>query len=1000
MQDERSGVQTLYQSQPRDTIVDPVLSQIGITGYRYSPDGNHDENLFPKFRKRDRPKRFFSVGKVFLVLWVEPMGESALTNLVPGESVGSFGERVFSKVRRFVVVREGDTYCTCLAIVHHGNYGIGKSGVEKSDHGIVYTGQVAPEPLLEEAPRRGEEGMRPEPIRINSDDPTGKLDAASRLDYRKVYTIEHNIKVKSFGQVHPGSMNELVYQFGNMWNSQPVLGYVGIQDPQLDASSVSSGRRGSTQRRESHADSPNRTRRRESYSASLSRSTDFHGETKQSNAPHQRSDSNLETGDVARVDTLQQQVRAAMSRLIEQGYSEANAVAAMKAVWQEKAGGLNGTEEDDEDNDDNEDDDSDEEGESEVDQDSNENISQAQSGQVGHPTGSQSGRQARRSGYSQAGCSNASVQMGHGQTHETKTGTVTATNASVIGQPGASRTTNAQRDERTCDSERRVSATGWPTTGSQIGVQHLSNAKLTSLAPSVQTDSGYRTESRIDQHMTAHLAQDDSQDSRTVVTDDESLHITLETKERLIQSFVDYLTNDLSQHRHLAGRNKAIGVSQQLLRDFAELQNYRAQTSTEKDAAVFSRRFRARISKCLTNALKQETLKWGGTRDVIMSIEEKLDKWPWDPSTADQELVPYSEDNLSELEEITESANESYPEILDVQRFLLSGDEYEWLLYRTISSTVMDTNQYNRSSGIREAFFADLATINHQAGTQAISLELGWSVREYMIHQFDSLVDLGATLVIVGTPTEAYVTTCQEYVTKMWPIIGPGTLSAIQDASAANGESVDGRIKDLVLQIQVGKDKTSVHATGKLVYLCEMLEVLVWMGAACRSSDNEQDLSTCKPVFTRQSDSTGLYFKVEFSNANIAHEEKVESCAMCWHKMFQGGVIAEGYPIPTRAEHERGLEVSLGLMVALARTPSQALYEGHALLKGYNSMLLPVHKEGHSVQWHFLTSGHPKTRMSFNECLSFPTFTSFDDVMSDSARHFVGWCRDTRILAG
>jgi len=53
--------------------------------------------------------------QVFLVLWAEPAGAGAtrITNL-PMVIPGKHKEQVYSKVRRFVVVRAGDQSCSAL----------------------------------------------------------------------------------------------------------------------------------------------------------------------------------------------------------------------------------------------------------------------------------------------------------------------------------------------------------------------------------------------------------------------------------------------------------------------------------------------------------------------------------------------------------------------------------------------------------------------------------------------------------------------------------------------------------------------------------------------------------------------------------------------------------------------------------------------------------------------------------------------------------------------
>ncbi|KAF2722887.1 hypothetical protein K431DRAFT_221009, partial [Polychaeton citri CBS 116435] len=168
-----------------------------------------EERLFPLFRKPQHPARFFTVGKVFLVLWVEPAGESVVTYLQAGETTGRFGERVYSKVRRFVVIRQQSGYCSALPITTYGRRGVSKPGVIKSEHAIIHTGSQAPEPLNAELPHRGEAGMRSRAIRVDPDERDTKLDLLSRLDFGKITTIQHNLKVKSFGKVNRASMDAL-----------------------------------------------------------------------------------------------------------------------------------------------------------------------------------------------------------------------------------------------------------------------------------------------------------------------------------------------------------------------------------------------------------------------------------------------------------------------------------------------------------------------------------------------------------------------------------------------------------------------------------------------------------------------------------------------------------------------------------------------------------------------------------------------------------------------
>lgn len=145
---------------------------------------------------------------------------------------GVFGERIHQKVRRFVVVREADQFCTalyvdeellmvlfgCLAdktspIGTYGGKGVSKDRVKKSDHAIIYSGRQPPQPVDNEMPKRGERGMRPNAIRVDPDEREDKLDPMSRIDFGKPHTVHHNLKVRSFGMVNGRSREQLLSQF-------------------------------------------------------------------------------------------------------------------------------------------------------------------------------------------------------------------------------------------------------------------------------------------------------------------------------------------------------------------------------------------------------------------------------------------------------------------------------------------------------------------------------------------------------------------------------------------------------------------------------------------------------------------------------------------------------------------------------------------------------------------------------------------------------------------
>jgi hypothetical protein len=136
----------------------------------------------------------FYFGRVFKVLWSEPVGSGGTEITTP--AYAKYGEKAFHKIRRFVIVKPGHGHCICLPILTYGLQGVLKHGVHPEDHAAVYSSRNGPHLLKDEAklPMKS-------PIRIDMKDFSEKLDPLSRLNYAKLYTVEHNVKVYFIGQV-------------------------------------------------------------------------------------------------------------------------------------------------------------------------------------------------------------------------------------------------------------------------------------------------------------------------------------------------------------------------------------------------------------------------------------------------------------------------------------------------------------------------------------------------------------------------------------------------------------------------------------------------------------------------------------------------------------------------------------------------------------------------------------------------------------------------------
>jgi hypothetical protein len=93
-------------------------------------------------------------------------------------------------------------------ILTYGNQGVLKRGVHPEDHAVVYSSRKCP-PLDER-----EKGlMTKHPIRIEVTKDSHKLDPLSRLNYAKLYTVEHNVKVLFIGKVAQNYEKDVMYGY-------------------------------------------------------------------------------------------------------------------------------------------------------------------------------------------------------------------------------------------------------------------------------------------------------------------------------------------------------------------------------------------------------------------------------------------------------------------------------------------------------------------------------------------------------------------------------------------------------------------------------------------------------------------------------------------------------------------------------------------------------------------------------------------------------------------
>ncbi|ROW06213.1 hypothetical protein VMCG_04552 [Cytospora schulzeri] len=187
----------------------PTPPEDRITGTK----GKH-EHLDKRYRVE--PSKRFTSGAVFKVMWPEPLGEpmgggSRITEVIP---LKDYKNNVWTGFRRFIVVANDDGNCTCVPILTYGNQGCLKYGVKPSKHGIVCEQGRPPMPLANEPPL----GFSPIHVRMAASNE--HISGPSRVNYSKLVTVEHNVKVFFIGRVVDEDLAIVQSAVNECWNAK------------------------------------------------------------------------------------------------------------------------------------------------------------------------------------------------------------------------------------------------------------------------------------------------------------------------------------------------------------------------------------------------------------------------------------------------------------------------------------------------------------------------------------------------------------------------------------------------------------------------------------------------------------------------------------------------------------------------------------------------------------------------------------------------------------
>jgi len=193
-------------------------------------------------------------------------------------------------------------------------------------------------------------------------------------------------------------------------------------------------------------------------------------------------------------------------------------------------------------------------------------------------------------------------------------------------------------------------------------------------------------------------------------------------------------------------------------------------------------------------------------------------------------------------------------------------------------------------------------------------------------------------------------------------------------------------------------DMVSVQVTGSFQFVCAMGQQLAWLGAVCRLPSS--GLRYCDPQFTQTKRENFNRPIVEIRYDTVAFDE--DETKLCWHSLMADSVIATGFPIAERSDEDKGLQIPIEVMAAIAGVSMAVDMGSGFVLKGDTIAFIPVERRGNHVQWHLLDRDGESLDYSFLESSELRPLprNAFNDKEVNSSIAFLGWAPNIRNHAG
>ncbi|KAM0664873.1 hypothetical protein ACQRIT_000507 [Beauveria bassiana] len=347
-------------------------------------------------------------------------------------------------------------------------------------------------------------------------------------------------------------------------------------------------------------------------------------------------------------------------------------------------------------------------------------------------------------------------------------------------------------------------------------------------------------------------------------------------------------------------------------------------------------------------------------------------------------------------------ANSKYPTLTGEDLFLLFLNRKYDLGQDMLDCIQMVPDQMKRAKiSLTTGAATETATCQ-----SSVVVGIDWPLRHFLQSQFvdeDSRKQPFSSLItLTGFSTDAQALTVGEYLSQTWPEIAdeilellPASLDPCLDRKPLRQVSVT---FDTFVRVYYGRAHILISGVGDENIITQILQAFTWISCTARAGPAIKGVWECLPIFARakavETQLATPVFVVHFLARPIPLTAQT---GRCWQHMFQGAVLASGFPISKRATKGLGLEMPLNMMAELSGSRRVVEWNDKIFIKGYSTMMVAIKSLSNILIWHYYYA-RPGKRVSYVDCVQ--RVERVNMARFGSFRHVIGWCSSSRYCAG